>query len=126
MPRFLLICLAGAAGTGTRYLVTVWAAQRFGTTFPIGTLLVNLVGCFLVAVLLDAAFRHAWPETVRLAVTAGYLGGLTTYASFNFEATRLLESGANGAAGAYAAATIVGGLAAGWAWLALARALLSA
>ena len=42
MERLFWICLAGAAGTGTRYLVAVWAAQRFGTAFPYGTLVVNL------------------------------------------------------------------------------------
>lgn len=126
MDRFLWICLAGAAGTGTRYLVAVWAAERFGVTFPLGTLIVNLAGCFLMALVVEAAFRSAWPETVRLALTAGYLGGLTTYSSFNFEATRLIETGAPGSAGAYAVATLLGAFAAGWAGLALARAVFSA
>ena len=49
MERFFWICLAGAAGTGTRYLVALWAAQRFGSSFPYGTLFVNLAGCFLIA-----------------------------------------------------------------------------
>src|SRR5262249_17050584 len=39
MERFLLICLAGAAGTGSRYLVALWAAQRFGSAFPYGTMI---------------------------------------------------------------------------------------
>ena len=49
MERFFWICLAGAAGTGTRYLIAVWAAQRFGTRTPYGTLIVNLTGCFVIA-----------------------------------------------------------------------------
>jgi fluoride exporter len=49
MERFLWICLAGAAGTGARYLIALWAAQRLGSAFPYGTLLVNLVGCFAIA-----------------------------------------------------------------------------
>ena len=121
MERFFWICLAGAAGTGTRYLVSVWAAERIGLAFPIGTLTVNLAGCFVMALLVEAALGWTWPETVRLAVTAGYLGGLTTYSSFNFEATRMLEAGASATAGAYAAATLVGGFIAGWAGLALGR-----
>jgi CrcB protein len=52
MERFFWICLAGAAGTGARYLVALWAAQRFGSAFPYGTLLVNLVGCFAIAALM--------------------------------------------------------------------------
>ena len=52
MERFLWICVAGAAGTGARYLIAVWAAQRLGSTFPYGTLVVNLIGCFAIAALM--------------------------------------------------------------------------
>ena len=123
MDRLAWICLAGAVGTGARYLLTLWAAERFGTAFPIGTLVANLAGCFLMALAVEAAFRSGWPETVRLTVTAGFLGGFTTYSSFNFEATRLLENGAGNTAGAYALATIIGAFVAGWMGLAVGRQL---
>ena len=55
MERFFWICLAGAAGTGARYLIALWAAQRFGSAFPYGTLIVNLVGCFAIAAVMHAA-----------------------------------------------------------------------
>ena len=55
MQRFFWICLAGAAGTGTRYLIALWAAQRFGGSFPYGTLIVNMTGCFLIALIMPAA-----------------------------------------------------------------------
>lgn len=84
MERFLWICLAGAAGTGTRYLVALWAAQRFGTAFPYGTLIVNLAGCFLVAFVMQTAATIAWPATLRTAITVGFVGGLTTYSGFNY------------------------------------------
>jgi CrcB protein len=126
MQQLLWVCLAGAAGTGTRYLLSVWATERFGAGFPIATLFVNVSGCFLMALAVEAAFRTAWPEALRLTVTAGYLGGLTTYSSFNHEATRLLESGAANIAGAYLAATILGAFAAGWAGHALGRHLFPA
>jgi CrcB protein len=121
MDRVIWICLAGAAGTGARYLLTLWAAERFGTAFPAGTLLVNLAGCFLMALAVEAAFRSGWTETVRLTVTAGFLGGFTTYSSFNFEATRLVETGAGGTAAAYALATLVGAFIAGWMGIAIGR-----
>jgi CrcB protein len=126
MVHVLWLGLAGAAGTVARYLLTLWATERFGTAFPVGTLLVNLSGCFLMALAVEAAFRSGWPETVRIAVTAGFLGGFTTYSSFNFEATRLLENGAGDTAGAYALATIVGAFVAGWMGLALGRQLFAA
>jgi len=114
MERFVWICLAGAAGTGTRYLVALWAAQRFGSAFPYGTLIVNLAGCFAIAAIMHAALTLSWSATVRSAITIGFIGGLTTYSSFNYETSRLLEEGAAGAAMLNGGATILGSLAAGW------------
>src|SRR5918911_5702157 len=93
MERFLWICLAGAAGTGARYLVALWAAQRFGSAFPFGTLFVNLLGCFAIAAVMQASIALSWSPTLRSAITIGFIGGLTTYSSFNYETNRLLEEG---------------------------------
>lgn len=123
MERLLLICLAGAAGTAARYLITLWAAERFAGPLPLGTLIVNLAGCFAMAVLIELASHQAWPETLRLTATTGFLGGFTTYSTFNQETMRLLNEGASAAAVGYAAATVAGGFAAGWAGLVLARQL---
>jgi len=99
MERFLWICFAGALGTGVRYLVGVWAGQRLGASFPYGTLIVNVAGCFLIALITHAALSMAsFSPTVRLALTTGFLGGLTTYSSFAYETTRLAQDGAIGAA----------------------------
>lgn len=124
MERFVWICLGGAVGTGARYLIASWAAQRLGSTFPYGTLIVNLSGCFAIAAVMHAALALGWSPTARAAATIGFLGGLTTYSSFNYETTRLLEEGALRAAGANAALTILGGLAAGWLGLLCARQLI--
>ncbi len=95
MERFLWICLAGALGTGTRYLVGVWAGQRFGTEFPYGTLAVNIAGCFLIATIMQATLDLAtFPPNLRLALTTGFMGGLTTYSSFAYETTQLARDGA--------------------------------
>ena len=124
MQRFLWICLAGAAGTGARYLVALWAAQRFGSTFPFGTLIVNVVGCFAIAAFMHAALALSWSATARSAITIGFIGGLTTYSSFNYETSRLLEEGATGAGVVNAMATIFGAFAAGWLGMLSARLLL--
>ena len=124
MERFLWICLAGAAGTGVRYLIAVWSAQRFGSAFPYGTLIVNLVGCFAISAVMQAAVSLSWAPTLRSAVTIGFIGGLTTYSSFNYETTRLIEEGAPVAAALNAAYTIVGAFAAGWIGMLCARQLL--
>jgi CrcB protein len=124
MQRFLWICLAGAAGSGARYLVAVWAAQRFGSAFPYGTLIVNLVGCCAIAAVMHAALALSWSPTLRSAITIGFIGGLTTYSSFNYETTRLLEEGALGAAALNVTATVFGAFAAGWLGVLCARELL--
>jgi CrcB protein len=124
MERFLWICLAGAAGTGARYVMALWAAQRLGSAFPYGTFLVNVLGSFLIAGIMHAALALNWPPTLRAAVTIGFLGGFTTYSSFNYETMRLVEEGAIITAGVNAALTLVGGWTAGLLGLAAARELL--
>ncbi len=92
MARFLWICLGGATGTGARYLIGLWAGQRLGTAFPYGTLIVNVSGCFLISFIMHLGLTlTSFPATLRLALTTGFLGGLTTYSSFNYETTRLLD-----------------------------------
>ena len=125
MERLFWICLAGAAGTGTRYLIALWAAQRFGSSFPYGTLIVNVTGCFLIALIMQVAIATSWSPTLRSALTIGYIGGLTTYSSFNYETTRLLQDGAPDVAALNAIVTLVGCVAAGWLGLIASKQLLA-
>jgi CrcB protein len=124
MQRLFWICLAGAAGTAARYFIGLWATRRLGPAFPYGTLLVILAGCFLIAFVMNASSAKSWPETTRLAVTVGFLGGFTTYSSFNFETTRLAGSGATGLASTYVLLTLLGGMAAGLLGMLASRALI--
>ncbi len=120
MQPLLLVCMGGALGSGARYLVSTWAARTFGTDFPRGTLLVNLLGSFVLALLLGLPARWVSPEA-RLFVGAGVLGGFTTYSSFNYETLALLEGGSGGLAAANVAATVTSCLLAGLAGLAAGR-----
>jgi CrcB protein len=115
MERFLLICTAGAVGTGTRYLIGLGATKLFGPTLPLGTLTVNLVGCFFMGLVMAlAASEHGLPDTTRLVLATGFMGGLTTYSAFNFETTRFLFTDKNYAGGAlYFFTTAVGCVALG-------------
>lgn len=121
MMRLLWVVAAGGLGSGARYLVGLWAADRFGLSFPYGTLVVNLSGCLLIGAVLQAAAAQSWNPDVRVAVTAGFLGGFTTYSAFNQETLQLLQSGATGPAMVNIAATLIGGLAAGWLGVVVAR-----
>src|SRR6516164_3332386 len=97
MDRFLWICFAGALGTGARYLVGIWAGRALGAAFPYGTRLVNVVGCFLIAFGMHISLSTTLlSPTARLTLTTGFMGGLTTYSSFNYETTRFFQASAWG------------------------------
>jgi fluoride exporter len=92
MARLLFIGFAGALGTMARHLVALWAGRVLGTGFPYGTLLVNVAGCFLIALIAQISITTTLiSPTVRLTLSTGFMGGLTTYSSFNYETTRFLQ-----------------------------------
>ena len=119
--QLLWIVVAGGLGSGSRYLIGTWAVERIGAGFPYGTIIVNLLGCFAIGFAMQVASASAWSPELRAAVTAGFLGGFTTYSSFNQETMSLFANGAPGAAAVNVAITVVGGLAVGWLGLLLAR-----
>ena len=122
IARFLLVCLGGALGSGARYATSLWAAGAIGTTFPFGTLIVNLAGSFLLGFLMHvAAATELLPPDLRLMLTTGVMGGFTTYSTFNYETTQYVRDGAWAMGSANMAATLIGCLAAGFTGLALAR-----
>src|SRR5262245_6687181 len=93
--RLLLICLGGALGTGVRYAVSGLAARWLGADFPYGTLIVNLFGSFAIGVIQEVGITTlAISDPMRLFLTVGVMGGLTTYSSFSYETVRLVEAGA--------------------------------
>lgn len=95
MIRFFLICLGGAIGTGARYLIALWAASAFGSAFPVGTMLVNVIGSLLLGFIMHfGTATELLSPGVRLALTTGVLGGFTTYSTFNYETTSFFRGGA--------------------------------
>lgn len=121
MTRFLVICLGGACGTGARYLLALWLNPKIGEGFPIGTLLINVTGSFVMGFLFQFAASHEMSETTKLALATGVLGGFTTYSAFNQETLRLIQLDAWGAGLGNLAATVLGCLAAGVAGMAAAK-----
>jgi CrcB protein len=120
--RLLLVCAGGALGSGARYLVATWAARTLGADFPRGTLLVNVIGSFVLALVVALPAGRLSPEA-RLFLGAGVLGGFTTYSSFNAETLALLEQGSAALALANVAVTVLGCLVAGTAGLLVGRLL---
>lgn len=92
MDRWFWIGLGGAAGTLARYGLSTWCQQRFGAGFPYGTLAVNVIGSFLLGVIMQiASSTELLSPTLRLGLSTGVMGGFTTYSSFNNETIRLFE-----------------------------------
>lgn len=92
MLEIILVAVGGAIGATTRYLTSNWAAVRFGTSFPMGTLLVNVVGCFIIGLFMVLTTeRLSVSPYWRLFIVVGFLGGLTTFSSFSYETLSLLQ-----------------------------------
>ena len=117
------VFLGGGLGSASRYLIGQWAAATLGVGFPYGTLIVNMAGCFALGLLVQVAVAGSWHGDVRAALAAGFLGGFTTYSSFNQETLTMFLNGASAAAALNVAVTLVGGLAAGALGLAAGRIL---
>lgn len=95
MSRFFWICLAGAAGSGARYALSGWIFTALGTGFPYGTLAANVIGSFLLGAIMHVALVTGWiSPALRLALTTGFLGGFTTYSTFNYETLRYFQESA--------------------------------
>jgi len=118
MAQFLWVCFGGALGTGLRYLLSVWMTKMLGATFPYGTLAVNVIGSFLIAVVVYAASESATiSPTLRVVLATGVLGGFTTYSAFSLETLALVHNGLWTTAALYVLGTLLGCLLAcqlGW------------
>jgi CrcB protein len=97
VDRVVLVAVGGAAGSVLRYLASGLAVRWLGLDFPYGTLIVNVAGSFLIGVVNVLAEDAAlMPEPARLFLSAGVLGGFTTYSAFSYETVRLIELNAWG------------------------------
>jgi len=109
----LAIGSGGFAGAIARYLLSHWAHRVLKLAFPVGTLLVNLLGCFLIGLLVTLIeTRQVFSPAVRLLLITGFLGSLTTFSTFGFETVELVRVGSYGAALLNALANVILGVAA--------------
>jgi CrcB protein len=92
--RLILICLGGAVGTGARYVLGGLVVRWLGADFPYGTLLINVLGSFLIGLIQQVGLSTLLiPDTLRLVLAIGVLGGFTTYSSFSYETLKLAQTG---------------------------------
>ena len=116
MTKILLIGLGGGLGAMARYFLSTYLQQAANTAmFPIGTLVVNTLGCFIIGLLSYLAdVRGMFTPEMRMLTFTGFLGGFTTFSTFGNETMALLRDGETGYGFANVSLHIVLGLGAVW------------
>jgi CrcB protein len=109
--KIFWIAAFGAIGTLCRYGLQGLVQIRTGGTFPFGTLLVNLIGCFFLGLIAQFTFnRMVISPEWRIAIAVGFFGGFTTFSSFGWETAKMMEAGEWLRATAYVCASVIVGL----------------
>lgn len=109
--RLTLIAIFGAIGTLARYGLQGLVQVRTGGTFPYGTLLINLLGCFFLGLIGQFTLnRIVISPDLRMAIGVGFFGGFTTFSSFGWETAKMIETGEWLRASTYVAASVFLGL----------------
>ncbi len=94
MENAIAIFVCGAMGCLSRYFLSGWICDLCGHGFPYGTFVVNIIGAFVIGLIMEFGLRSALiPATLRIGLTVGFMGGLTTFSTFSYETFRLLEHG---------------------------------
>jgi fluoride exporter len=125
--RYLLVAVGGALGSMARYWVGGLAPRLFGEGFPYGTLVVNVVGSFLISAVMGVSLNSTViPGNIRIFLATGIIGGFTTYSAFNYETLLLLQQRLWLTGGLNLAATLLGCLVSGILGFLVARLLVGA
>lgn len=94
MKTAATIAIFCAGGGLTRYYLSGWVYSMLGRTFPYGTFMVNVIGAYFIGLIMELGLRSTViPDTLRIGLTVGFMGGLTTFSTFSYETFNLLEDG---------------------------------
>ncbi|WP_459479602.1 fluoride efflux transporter CrcB [Clostridium saccharoperbutylacetonicum] len=94
MQKIIFVGIGGGIGAVIRYLVTIQSTKMINSDFPLGTLIVNVVGGFFIGMIVELSISTDLisPE-LKLFLTTGVMGGLTTFSTFSLETINLMSSG---------------------------------
>lgn len=88
------IAIFCAGGGLTRYYLSGWIYSLLGRGFPYGTFMVNVIGAYFIGLIMELGLRSTLiPDALRIGLTVGFMGGLTTFSTFSYETFTLLEDG---------------------------------
>src|SRR5262245_60864506 len=123
MLKLFALALAGAVGTLARYWLSGVIHRNSQTSFPSGTLVVNLTGCLVIGVVSYLSTAYPFGPDARAVLFVGLVGGFTTFSAFGYETLELVRGGSLVLAGLNIAGNVMGGLAAVWLGAVLGRVL---
>ena len=89
--HILVVALGGAVGATARFLLSEWFAKNASSSFPVATLVVNVVGCFAIGIMTQVSLVAAISPELRLLLVTGLLGSLTTFSTFGLETIRCVH-----------------------------------
>ena len=108
MRIFWSVAIGGALGCVSRYYLTAFIQQRAGPSFPLGTLLINITGSFLLGFIMRYALQSgAVSAETRMLLTSGFCGGYTTFSTYSYETAMMLDDGEYGRAALYVGSSVV-------------------
>lgn len=124
MLKYLMVGVGGALGSIARFWLGSYIGERMGTRFPYGTLVINVTGSFLIGVVFAIlAARTTWSANWRYLIPIGFIGGYTTFSSFEYEAFRTIQDGQLGLGLLYVVVSVIAGFIAVWGGMMAGRAI---
>jgi fluoride exporter len=121
MERYFLVAVGAALGGLARYILGTAITQYFGLRFPLGTMVINVTGCFVIGILMTLITAHALNPRWQPLLVVGVLGGYTTFSSFGWEAFQAIREGNPMMGFAYVALSVTLGYLAVWCGAAIAQ-----
>jgi CrcB protein len=91
--KYLMVGIGGFIGANARFIIGTWAAQKWGASFPYGTFIINVTGCFILGLFATLTMRFPWHDNWRLLISIGFVGAYTTFSTFEYESLQLVSEG---------------------------------